>query len=142
MDQNMKNKSYMLTALAVCIGLLLTIFLAGLLESSATLSFSGAMQQSPTRTYAYIISVSGSKYQMIDGTTGQIVSQSTNSSQVFSNVVGNCSVGAIIEVESGVYTVTTSWTIFGINDVNVNFESGAMLVAADNLNAPITAKII
>ena len=143
----MNTKIYMLTALAMCIGLLLTGFPAGAgqIETSVTLSVSGVIQQTPTPTptptptepYSYIISVSGSNYQMTDGTTGQIVFQSTNSSQVFSNVVGNCSVGSSIDVESGVYVVNTMWTMIHVNNVTMNFESGAKLVAGINLNAPV-----
>jgi parallel beta-helix repeat protein len=91
----------------------------------------------PTGTYSYIISVSGSNYQMTDGTTGQIVFQSTSSSKVFSNVVGNCSVGSSIDVESGVYAVNTMWLIAQTNGITVNFENGAKLVAGNNLNAPV-----
>jgi len=133
----MNTKICVLTALAACIGLLLTGFSAGLVESSVILSSSGVVQQTSTGTYSYIISVSGSNYQMTDGTTGQIVFQSTNSSQVFSNVVGNCSVGSSIDVETGVYTVSTMWLIQGVNGITVNFGGGAELVAGNSLNAPV-----
>lgn len=133
----MNTKIYMLTALAVCIGLVLSGFSAGQLESSVTLSSSGVVQQTSIGTYSYIISVSDSNYQMINGTTGQIIFQSTNSSQVFSNVVGNCSVGSSVDVESGVYAVNTMWTMIKVNNVTVNFEQGAELVAGNNLNTSV-----
>lgn len=91
----------------------------------------------PTGTYSYIISVSGSDYLMANGTTGQVLFQSPVSSQVFSNVVGNCSVGSSIEVGSGVYTVTSSWSMANINNVTVDFEDGAKLIAANSLNDPV-----
>ncbi len=91
----------------------------------------------PTETYSYIISVSGSNYQMTDGTTEQMVFQSTNSSQVFSNVVGNCSVGSSIDVESGVYAVNTVWTMMNVNNLTLNFEEGATLFAGNNLDSPV-----
>ena len=126
-----------LTALAACIGLLLTGFAAGQVESSLTLYSSGVVQQTPTVTYSYIISVSGTNYQMTNGTTGQIDYQSTNSSQVFSNVVGNCSTGGTIDVAIGVYTVNTTWLITGINGITLNFENGAKLVAGNGLDTNI-----
>ena len=93
----MKTKIYMLTALATCIGLLLTGFPAdGQLETSVTLSFSGVVQQTSTETYTYIISVSGSNYQMKDGTTGQIIYQSTNATQVINDAIGNLTQGGAV----------------------------------------------
>jgi hypothetical protein len=83
------------------------------------------------------MSVSGANYEMTDGTTGQIVFQSTSSSQVFSNVVGNCSAGSSIYVESGTYTVDSMWTMLNVNDVTMNFESGAVLVAANGLDTSV-----
>ena len=113
------------------------VFSAGLLQTHVTLSSSGVIQQTPTETYTYIISVSDSNYQMKDGITGQIVFQSTNSSQVFSNVVGNCSVGSSIDVESGVYAVNTMWTMIHVNNVTMNFENGAELVAGNGLDSSV-----
>jgi len=72
---------------------------------------------------------------MTNGATGQIVFQSTSSSQVFSNVVGNCSVGASIDVESGTYLVDAQWTVANVNGITLNFESGAVLFVSNGLNA-------
>ena len=150
-------KNQVLAALAVII--VLTAFYVNVgnasPQASLTLQSSGVVQQTPTPTptpaptptptptptgpYSYIISVSGSNYQMTDGTTGQIVFQSTNSSQVFSNVVGNCSVGSSIDVKSGVYVVNTMWTMIHVNNVTMNFENGAKLVAGNNLNTSVLA---
>jgi parallel beta-helix repeat protein len=136
-DHNMKLRIYVLIALLACIAFLPTVASAKPLESSVTISSGGVVIHNSTGSYSYIISVSGSNYQMKYGHTGQILFQSTNSSRVFSNVVGNCSVGSSIDVESGRYSVTASWTLLGINDISLNFESGSILVAANNLNAPV-----
>jgi parallel beta-helix repeat protein len=74
---------------------------------------------------------------MANGTTGQIVFQSINSSQVFSNVVGNCSVGSSIDVDRGVYVVNAVWTLSHVSNVSLNFESGAELIAGKNLDSPV-----
>jgi hypothetical protein len=106
-----------------------------------TLKSSGFVQQTSTSTspgvYSYIISVSGLNYQMTDGTTGQVMFQSTNSSQVFSNVVGNCSAGSSIDVENGLYVVNTMWTMLNVDNVTLNFEAGAELVAGDGLDTSV-----
>ena len=130
----------------ILILLVLDSLLAGVsaasLSYSQSISFYGTIMNptptpTPTGPYSYIISVSGSNYQMTDGTTGQIVFQSTNSSQVFSNVVGNCSAGGSIDVKSGVYTVTATWLISGVNGITLNFENGAKLVAGNGLNSDV-----
>ena len=135
----MKIKIYALIVLIACLTLLQPqiAFSASALQTNVILPSSGVIQQNPTGTYSYIISVSGSNYQMKNGTTRQIVFQSTNSSKVFSNVVGNCSVGSSIDVESGVYAVNTMWLVNGINNITVNFENGAKLVAGNNLNTAV-----
>ena len=74
---------------------------------------------------------------MTSGTTGQMVFQSANSSQVFSSVSGNCSVGSSIDVDQGVYMVNTMWTMSQVSNVSLNFESGAELVAGKNLDSPV-----
>jgi parallel beta-helix repeat protein len=132
----MRNQT--LAALAIII--VLTAFSANVsnasLQVSATLHLSGAIFQTPT-TYTYIMSVSGSNYQMKNGTTRQIIFQSTSSNQVFSNIIGNCSVGSSIDVESGLYSVNKTWTMPNVNNVTINFERNAVLVAANNLNSPV-----
>ena len=74
---------------------------------------------------------------MIGGTTDQVMFQSTSSSQVFSNVIGNCSAGSSIYVESGIYTVNTMWTMLNVNSITINFESGAELVAGNGLDTSV-----
>ena len=91
----------------------------------------------PPAGNSYIMAVSGSNYQMLDGATGTILYQSTDSAQVFSDIVGNCSAGSSIYVESGVYTVNTMWTMLNVNDITINFESGAELVAGNGLDTPV-----
>ena len=53
---------------------------------------------------------------------GQIVFQSANSSQVFSNAIGNCSVGSIVEIESGIYIVNTTWNMINAKNITVFLE--------------------
>lgn len=134
----MKNKACLLITLSILIKLvLLTSFTTGLLQSSTTISISGTVQSTPTEPYSYIIKISGSNYQMSDGTTKQILFESINSSQVFSNVIGNCSIGSCINVETGIYTITTPWTMQNIDNITLNFENDTLLKAANNLNAPV-----
>jgi parallel beta-helix repeat protein len=135
--QKMNNKIRMTITLSVCIALLMTGTSTAQLESRVTLSLSGIIQQEPIVTYSYIMSVLNSIYQMADGTSGQIIFQSTNSSMVFGNVVGNCSVGSRINVLSGVYMVDESWIMLNINDIIVDFENGAKLVAGVGLDSPV-----
>ncbi len=73
---------------------------------------------------------------MINGSTGQIVFQSTDSSRVFTNVVRNCSAGNTINVEKGTYMATTTWTMNNLNSVTLHFDDGALLTVANGLNAP------
>ena len=110
-------------------------------QTFLTVKSSGFVQQAtpppPLGKYSYIMSVSGSNYHMIDGATGQLVFQSASSSQVFSNVVGNCSVGSSVYVESGLYVVNTMWTMLDVNNVTLNFEAGAQLIAGNGLDTSV-----
>ena len=76
---------------------------------------------------------------MVNGTTGQIVFQSTNSSQVFSNAVRNCSLGGSIDVETGTYTVNTLWWMYKANGITLNFDNGATLVAGNGIDTSVLA---
>ena len=135
----MNAKIYVLTALAMCIGLLLTGFPAGAgqIETSVTLSVSGVIQQTPTETYTYIISVSGSNYQMTNGTTGHIDYQSTNATQVINAAIGNLTQGGgSILFSSGTYNLNGSITGTNKDDITLAFENGATLFVANGMNAP------
>ena len=90
------------------------------------------------QVYSYAIQTDGSGgYEAANDATGQIVYQSTDSSQVFSNVVKDCPADSGIDVKSGVYTVTTTWTMTNANNVTLNFESGTTLNAINDLNSPV-----
>ena len=91
-----------------------------------------------TSIYSYTIQTDGfGWYEAVNGATGQVFSQSTNSSTMFSNVVEDCPAYGSIDVKSGIYTVATTWTMTSLNYVTLNFESGAELVAANSLNNPV-----
>ena len=151
--QNMKTKIYMLIAIATCIGLLLlTGFpaVAGLLDTSVTLTFSGVVRPmstptptptpnptpTPTGPYSYIINVLGSNYQMTDGITGQVIYQGTNATQVVNNAIGNLTQGNSILFNSGTYNLNGSITGTNKDNITLAFENGAELFVANNMNAP------
>src|SRR5208283_5316580 len=91
-----------------------------------------------TSIYSYTIQTNGfGWYEAINGATGQVFSQNTNSSTLFSNVAEDCPADGSIDVKSGIYTVATTWTMTSLNDVTLNFEPGAELVAANSLNNPV-----
>ncbi len=135
----MNSKICVLTVLAVCIGLLLTGFSTGLLETSVSLSFNGVMQQTsttPAGTYSYIINVSGLNYQMTNGITGQVGFQSKNASQVINDAIGNLTGGGNILFGSGTYNLQGSISGFYEDNVSLAFADGAMLFVANGMNAP------
>ena len=73
----MKTKIYIIPVILMCNILLMTGFSGAQASSTVTLSFSGEIvQQTPAAPYTYIISVSGSSYQMKDATTEKVVYQS------------------------------------------------------------------
>ena len=92
-----------------------------------------------TSIYSYTIQTDGfGWYEAVNGATGQVFSQSTNSRTMFSNVIEDCPAYGSIDVKSGIYTVATTWTMTSLNYVTSNFESGAELVAANSLrNNPV-----
>jgi Right handed beta helix region len=91
-----------------------------------------------TSIYSYTIQTDGSGwYQAINGATGQVFAQNTSSSAVFNKVVGECSSGSSVDVKNGIYTVATTWSMTGVNNVTLNFESKSELVATNGLNNPI-----
>jgi len=78
---------------------------------------------------------------MKDGTTGQILYQSTNPTQVANNAIGNLTQGGNILFKAGTYTVSQTITWSQRNNVELVFEEGAKLVAANGLNAPVVHPI-
>ena len=77
-------------------------------------------------------------YYLVEDSANRIVNNwsSTSSSQTFNNLAANCGSGVTIDVENGVYKVTSTWTVANINNVTLNFERGSELVAGNNLNSP------
>jgi len=130
----MKAKIYLLLALLVCSGMLVTITSASPTESSVTLSSSGVVQQPPATTYSYIIRVSGSNYQMTDGTTGQIDYQSTKATQVINAAIGNLTQGGSILFSAGTYNLNGSITGENKGNITLAFENGATLFVANGMN--------
>lgn len=140
----MRAKICLLAVTAAFIGLLLTGFAYGLLESRVTVSVSGVIQPiptptpsptpSPTETYTYIINVSGANYQTTDGTTGQIYYQSTSATQVINNAIGNLTQGQSILFRSGTYNLHGSITSKNKNNITLVFENNAKLFVGNGMN--------
>lgn len=122
---------------ALCIVTLLLSPSYATAESNIPISSFRVVQQTIPQSFNYVINVSGSNYQMVNGTTGQVLFQSESSYQVFSNVIGNCSAGYSIDVTSGIYLVQSTWIIQNVDNVFLNFESGTKLLAANGLNASV-----
>ena len=120
----------------MCAGLLISSAYASL-QTNISIPSTGTIQQLVPNKYAYIMKVSGQNYQMLNGATNQVLFQSTSSSKVFNNIVGNCSAGSSIDILSGTYLVDSTWLIINIDNINLHFEQGAKLVAADGINTSI-----
>lgn len=102
-------------------------------QASLTLQSSGVVQQTPKPgTYSYIMSVSGSNYQMKNGTTFEVLYEDESSSSVFNNIIGNCSESYNVWVESGAYSVDATWDVT-VNNLTIDFQSGAILTAVSDL---------
>ncbi|MGD0646230.1 MAG: hypothetical protein ABSA75_15155, partial [Candidatus Bathyarchaeia archaeon] len=131
-------KKQVLAALAVITVLIAFSINSGIaspLQISVTLSASGFVQQNSTGTYTYIINVSGSNYQMKNGTTGQIYYQSTNAAQVINDAIGNLTQGGSILFNGGTYNLMGSITATNQNNVTLAFGSGAELYVANGVNS-------
>jgi hypothetical protein len=92
--------------------------------------------------YSYVITISGSNYQVLNGITRAVLYQSTSSSQTVSYLLGSSGVassGDSVYVESGAYTVDASWFIRR-NDIQVFFSPQAVLTPRSfaNENSPYT----
>jgi hypothetical protein len=105
-------------------------------QTSITLQSNGVVQQISIGTYSYVISVSGSNYQMIDGHTSSILYQNPNATKVFNFVIANCSVNNSIFVESGTYNLNGSICANGKSSITMVFDAGAVLYVANHMNAP------
>ncbi len=87
----------------------------------------------PTSTiasYSYVMTTSGSNYQILNS-ANTIIESSTSSSTAFNWLLGSgghAESGSNIYVESGAYSVDSTWQI-NINSITVTFQSGTILTA-------------
>lgn len=94
----------------------------------------------PTAQYTYIMSVSGSNYQVINGATNSMLYQSTSSRAAINYLLGSSGVasnGATVLVKSGSYFVDGPWEIRK-NNVEIVFESGAVLTSSSASNTLVS----
>lgn len=86
--------------------------------------------------YTYIISVSGSNYQLKDGTTGQLLYESADPTEVANYAIANVPIGGSILFNAGTYNLNGSITGINKDDITLVFETGATLFVANGMNAP------
>jgi parallel beta-helix repeat protein len=144
-----KKAEFCGTGILAIIGLLVSLsFLnstsLALTTSSTLFRSNGAVQPTPTQ-YSYIISVSGSNYQILNGATKAVLHQGTSSSQVFNYLLGSSGIatnGNTVYVESGAYSVDATWKIYK-SDVKVTFASGAVLtsISFSNVVSPYSGTL-
>ena len=132
----MKNQVLaVLTVIIILTALSINAGKASPLQSNLTLSFSGVVQQTSTGTYAYIVSVSGSNYQMKNGATQQVIYQNTNAVKVISFVIGNFTPGhQSAYFTAGTYNLTASLEITNKDNGYLVFENGAKLFIVNGMN--------
>ncbi|MGO8805953.1 MAG: right-handed parallel beta-helix repeat-containing protein [Candidatus Bathyarchaeia archaeon] len=133
----MKNQVFLVLAVII----VLTASFVNLGNSSpqalVTIQSSGIVQQTSTETYSYIISVSGSNYQMTKRNTGQIDYRSTNATRVINYAIGNLTQGGGgILFCSGTYDLNGSITGTNEDNITLSFAQGALLYVENNMNCP------
>lgn len=97
--------------------------------------------QSSSTSYSYIITISGSYYQVLNGTTNAVLYQSTSSSAAFNYLLGSSGIasdGATVYIEAGAYSVPSSWTIYK-NSIYITCQSGAVLTKNAGTNDAVIA---
>jgi hypothetical protein len=125
----MKNEIKILAGLLIATSLLSTAFL--ILPKSPLPFF--------ISTNSYIIGVSGSDYQVLNGATNQVLYQNPSSSAACNYLLGPSAIaksGDTIYIKSGAYTVDATWHIT-VSGVNLTFQPEATLTATANLNTNI-----
>jgi hypothetical protein len=102
---NVKTGKVMkITALMIVVALV-----ASLVTYNYTIAgFQGAQESLPfylgaPQPYGYIVDTNGTYFLAYNGTTGYLESESTNSTTLFSNAIGNCSSGQSIFIRNGTY---------------------------------------
>jgi len=103
------------------------------LQSNATFALNGIIQQTSTGTYTYIVSVSGSNYQIKNGATQQIAYQSTNAAQIINTAIINLTANQKMYFTTGTYTLTTSIEIANKDNGALVFQPGAKLFVANGM---------
>lgn len=100
-------------------------------NQSPAISNSGIVRYT-SKQYSYIISVSGSNYQVLYGSNSSLIYQSTTSATAWNYLLGTsgiASAGSTVNVLAGAYTITASWTVYKSN-VQITFNSGAVMTMA------------
>jgi hypothetical protein len=137
----MNANTYTLIILVGCIGLLMTSFPNGIglssgeVQKSAILDSSGTIQQSP-QAYTYIISVSGSNYQMKNGNTGAVIYQNSNAATTINYALNALTNAKSILFQPATYILSTPLTCSNKNDITLYFDAGAVLYVGNGMNAP------
>jgi hypothetical protein len=134
----MKKAKFRGISIPATLGLFMSLSLLNPTSSALTISSiaisSGGVVQ-PTIRYSYIISVSGSNYQILDGDTKGILYQSSSSSQVINYLLGSSGIasdGSTIYVDDTVrpsasgWNVDASWVIRR-NNIQMFFSPQALL---------------
>jgi predicted nucleic acid-binding Zn ribbon protein len=124
--------TYVIIALALGSLLLLSIPLGLTTLDPPVISTSGAIARAQ---YSYIITVSGSNYQVMNGTTKAVLYQSTSSSQTFNHLLGSSGIaadGSTLYVEDGTYTIDAMWQV-NKNNIQMYFSPNALLWSINNL---------
>jgi hypothetical protein len=132
----MKFKVCMIAALLAFFGLLLPSFSDGLVATTVALPSSGVVKQTSEGSYSYTMDILGSNYRILNSAS-TVVYTSTSSSAAFNRMINLCSNGNNLNIATGTYNIDASWTIQSLNDITVNFQSGTILNAKNNLNNPI-----
>jgi len=82
---------------------------------------------------SYIVSVTGSTYSLTNGTTGQILEQSSNASQIFNDVYGNLTGGGTVYVCPGLYSL--NGTIYPTSNTITSGAGESSVLSLSNTTA-------
>jgi hypothetical protein len=133
--QNMNRiNTYVIIALALSSLLLLPISLGLTTLDPRTLSTSGVIERAQ---YSYIIAISGSNYQLLDGATKSVIYQSSSFGQVENYLLGSSGIaldGDTAYYESGTYTVDVMCEVHK-NNVQMYFSPDSILRSINDLGA-------
>jgi len=88
----------------------------------------------PTSTATIIVETDGTDTWMTNCSTGQRDAISTNVTQIWDWTIGNCSDGDSIFIKTGSYTINNSLTDGNKNNIRLELDVGAEIIAANNFN--------